>query len=459
MTPDLAAACLLPGFDGLEPPDELVEWVERGLGGVVLFGKNVRDSEQLKRLTARLEAARPGVLVAIDEEGGDVTRLEAGTGSSYPSHLALGTVDDVDLTRSVAGALGTKLRRHGINFDLAPVADVNTNPDNPVIGVRSFGSDPALVSRHVAAFVEGLHGAGVTACAKHFPGHGDTDTDSHVELPVARGDLRTHLLPFRAAIAAGAESIMTAHIVVPGLGPEPATINPKAIRLLREGLGFDGVIVSDAVEMRGVAAPAGPDEAAVLALEAGVDAICLGHDLPLEPVYTAVKAAVESGRLSEERLYRSLTRLGQLGRRLPAHNGLPRASVGPEAARRAVRSEGDVRVSGPPLVVELVATPNVAAGPRGQWFGELVSEQWPEAEVVRVGPGESPPDAAGRPLVVVLQDAARHAWQQPIANTSNAVVIETGVPAWRPDRPAGFVATHGAGRASLEAAFALVAGR
>ena len=228
MTPDLAAACLLPGFDGLEASDELLGWVERGLGGVVLFGKNIRDAEQVERLTAQLDEARPGVLIATDEEGGDVTRLEAATGSSYPSHLALGTVDDVGLTRSVAGALGAELRGVGINLDFAPVADVNTNPDNPVIGVRSFGADPQLVSRHVAAFVEGLHGAGVAACAKHFPGHGDTSADSHVELPVARGDLRAHLAPFRAAIAAGADAIMTAHVVVPELGPEPATINPKA---------------------------------------------------------------------------------------------------------------------------------------------------------------------------------------------------------------------------------------
>jgi beta-N-acetylhexosaminidase len=459
MTPDLAAACLLPGFDGLEASDELLEWVERGLGGVVLFSKNIRDSEQLRRLTAGLEAARPGVLIATDEEGGDVTRLEAGTGSSYPSHLALGTVDDVELTRAVAGALGTKLRRHGINLDLAPVADVNTNPDNPVIGVRSFGADPTLVSRHVVAFVEGLHGAGVVACAKHFPGHGDTAADSHVELPVARGDLPAHLAPFRAAIAAGAEAIMTAHLVVPELGPEPATINPKASRMLREGLGFDGVIVTDAVEMRGVAALAGPEEAAVRALEAGVDAICLGHDLLLEPVYAAVKAALEKGRLSENRLLGSVERLERLGRGLPAANGIPRASVGADAARRALRAEGDVHVSGAPLVLELVASANIAAGRRGTWFGEVVSQRWPDSELVRLGPGERPPDAAGRQLVVVLQDAARHAWQQPIAEASDAVVIETGVPSWRPERAAGFVATHGAGRASLEAALELVAGR
>jgi beta-N-acetylhexosaminidase len=457
MRRNLAAGCLLPGFDGLEAPDALLRWVERGLGGVVLFGKNIRDAKQAERLTAQFDEARPGVLIATDEEGGDVTRLEAATGSSYPSHLALGTVDDVDLTRSVAAALGHGLRGIGVNLDFAPVADVNTNPDNPVIGVRSFGADPELVSRHVTAFVEGLHGAGVAACAKHFPGHGDTTVDSHLELPVAGGDLAVHLAPFRAAIAARVGAIMTAHIVAPELGPEPATINPAAVRLLREELGFEGAIISDAVEMRAVAALVGPEEAAVRALSAGVDGICLGHDLPLGPVHAAVETAVANGRLSSDRLAEGALRLGQVGQGLPTPNGVPRTAVGVEAARRALQAEGDVRVSGTPLVVELVALPNIAAGPRAPWLGELVAERWPDAELARVGPDERPPDAAGRPLVVVAQNAARHAWQQPIADVADAVVIETGVPAWRPERPAGFVATHGAGRASLNAALELLA--
>jgi beta-N-acetylhexosaminidase len=459
MSSQLAASCLLPGFDGLDPPDDLLRWVERGLLGVVLFGRNVRDREQLRRLTTRLYDEQPALVVATDEEGGDVTRLEAATGSSYPSPLALGAVDDVELTRSVAAALGSELADVGVNLDLAPVADVNTNPSNPVIGVRSFGAEPQLVARHVAAFVDGIQGAGVGACAKHFPGHGDTSADSHVELPVTRGVLEDHLEPFRAAIAAGVRAIMTAHIVVPELGSEPATINPAAIRLLREELGFDGVIVTDAIEMRGVAALAGPEEAAVRALEAGVDAVCLGHDLPLEPVHAAIVEALASGRLSADARGAASIRLSRLATGIPRSNGVPRSAIGAEAAKRALRVEGDARIGSSPLVVELVATPNIAAGPRARWLAELVRQRWPEAEVARVGPDERPPEAAGRPLVVVLQDAARHAWQQEIASSRDAVVVETGLPAWRPERAAGFVVTHGAGRASLEAALDLLAGR
>ena len=165
----LARACILPGFAGKAAPEWLRRELDAGLGGVVLFARNVRDPEQLRALTASIRVS-PETVVAIDEEGGDVTRLEAARGSSVPGALALGAVDDVALTESVALAVAVALREAGITHDLAPVADVNTNPLNPVIGVRSFGSDPALVARHVAAFTVGLQEGGVAACAKHFPG-------------------------------------------------------------------------------------------------------------------------------------------------------------------------------------------------------------------------------------------------------------------------------------------------
>ena len=235
----LAAACLLPSFPGDEVPDWVLRLLERGLGGITLFAYNVRDPDQLASLTARLREAGDSLL-AIDEEGGDVTRLEASTGSSFPGNLALGVVDDTSLTSEVAAAIAGRLARCGVNLNLAPVADVNTNPDNPVIGVRSFGADPELVSRHVAAFVEGTQRQGVAACAKHFPGHGDTAVDSHVGLPVVAGELEAALLPFRAAIAAGVQAVMTAHLVVPALDEGPATLSRRILtQLLREELGFE----------------------------------------------------------------------------------------------------------------------------------------------------------------------------------------------------------------------------
>ncbi|MBB0232980.1 glycoside hydrolase family 3 protein, partial [Streptomyces calidiresistens] len=189
-----------------------------------------------------------------------VTRLEVRTGSSVPGSLALGAVDDPDLTRAVAADIGRRLVARGVTLNWAPSADVNSNPDNPVIGSRSFGADPELVARHTVAYVEGLQSAGVAACVKHFPGHGDTDVDSHLAMPRIGVDRDTltarELLPFRAAIAAGTRSVMSAHILVPALDPElPGTLSPAVLTdLLRApvaegGLGFDGVVVTDGMEM------------------------------------------------------------------------------------------------------------------------------------------------------------------------------------------------------------------
>jgi beta-N-acetylhexosaminidase len=459
---ELAARCLLPGFAGLEPPDELLRWVERGLGGVVLFGRNIRDAAQVAALTTRLHEVRPGLVVATDEEGGDVTRLEAATGSSSPGNLALGVVDDVELTREVYAAIGLQLAALGVSLDFAPVADVNTNPDNPVIGVRSFGSDPELVARHVAAAVEGLQGAGVSACAKHFPGHGDTSVDSHLELPVSDGDLGPHLLPFRAAIAAGVHSVMTAHVVVPSLGREPATINPAAVAVLRRELGFDGPIVSDAIEMRAVAATVGVEEAAVRSLAAGVDALCLGADLAVEPVHQAVVAALESGRLTEERLQEAATLLERL-RPMIASTPAPAPAPGRAAARRALRVSGSAALPAAPTVVELVPAVNVAAGRNAYGVGAALRRRLPETEVLHLQDGDEPTEVGSGPLVVVLRDGGRHAWQRRIATEllarrPDAVVVETGLPGWRPEGAAGVVETFGAGRANLEAAAAVLAG-
>src|SRR5262249_25909814 len=217
---------------------------------------------------------------------------------------------------AVAASIAAELAGVGINFDFAPVADVNSNPDNPVIGIRSFGVEASLVARHVRAFVTGLQGGGVAGCAKHFPGHGDTSQDSHLELPVVEGNVDQALEPFRAAIAAGVRSIMTAHVLVPELAPHQATLSPEILQvLLREELGLGGVAITDALEMRAVADAVGVEEGAVLALVAGADALCLGADID-EPIVGAVHAAVvdavRAGRLTEERLGEAAERVQAL---------------------------------------------------------------------------------------------------------------------------------------------------
>jgi beta-N-acetylhexosaminidase len=455
----LAWACLLPSFAGAERPEWLRPWLEGGLGGVVLFASNVRGPEQLRTLTAALREDASSLLVALDEEGGDVTRLEVADGSSYPGALALGCVDDLGLTRAVAGAIAADLAAAGVNVNLAPVADVNTNPRNPAIGVRSFGSDPALVARHVAAHVVGTQAVGVAACAKHFPGHGDTHADSHLELPVAE---RVETAPFAEAIRAGVRTIMTAHLLVPALDSEPATMSRAIlVDLLRGELGFEGVVISDAVDMQAIAGTVGVAEGAVRALAAGVDAVCLGPTVDrdgIESVQAAVAEAARSGRLPEQRLAEAAGRVATLAAwARPAQAEPGDRRVGADGAARAVRAEGDVRAGPNAVVVELRPEPLVAAGETGASLGRELG-----VRPLVVREGESLDGLPRGRLVIALRDAARHPWQQRLAEAllaerPDAILVETGVPGWRPSGPVAFVETRGGGRASLAAAALLIA--
>src|SRR5580692_6815349 len=317
----MADAILIPPFPGERAPRWVLSALERGLAGVTIFGPNIAGPEQLAGLTAQLRSAGGLPLLAIDEEGGDVTRIAHLTGSPYPGNAALGAVDDVALTADVYRALGADLAVLGFNVDLAPSVDVNTAADNPVIGTRSFGADTALVSRHAAAAVAGLQAAGVAACAKHFPGHGSTRIDSHDSIATVDVPLKVlaqrDLPPFSAAIAAGVRAVMPGHLRVPELtGELPASLSAAAqTGLLRGELGFTGVIVSDALEMRAVSGPFGIAEAAVLAVAAGTDLLCFGRDQD-EPIYLSVRdalaAAVTSGRMPGARLEDAAARVADL---------------------------------------------------------------------------------------------------------------------------------------------------
>jgi beta-N-acetylhexosaminidase len=458
----LAAGCLLAGFQGAAVPDWLRRWLAAGIGGVVLFAWNIESRPQATELTSALRLERDELLVGIDEEGGDVTRLEASRGSSYPGNWALGAVDDPALTETVAAAIGADLAAVGVNLNLAPVADVNVDPVNPIAGIRSFGSDAGLVARHVAAFVTGLQSTGVAACAKHFPGHGDTREDSHLELPsVERDDeaMAAMLLPFRAAVAAGVRAVMTAHIRIQGLDDAPATLSRAAIGgLLRDEVGFTGLVVTDALEMRAVSATVGVEEGALRALEAGADALCLGAELRPEAVHAAVVEAVRTGRLPEERLREAASRVHALSSRVQGQSlDAATRDIGLQAARRALLVDGDVTLARPPLVVELLPEASIAAGEANHGLGDSL----PSAEVVRLHGEPLDPRALveasyGRQVVVVLRDAHRHTWQRVAAAglleaAPDAVIVEVGMPLWHPDG-ASYMATRGAGRVNFEAA-------
>lgn len=303
-----AGQVIVAGFPAGDPPPFILEGLaSEALAGVILFKRNVTSLAELASRVAMLAAAAPNEppIVAIDQEGGRVQRLGPPV-LQLPPMRVLGDRDDVELTRMAARALGRQLAALGINLDFAPVLDVSTNPKNEVIGDRAFGADPALVLRHGRAFANGLADAGLLACGKHFPGHGDTTEDSHFELPALPHDAArlesVELLPFRGARDV-LGSIMTAHILFRALDPtRPATLSPIIIEgMLREQLGYEGLVVSDDLEMRAIADrwPAG--EAAVLAIEAGCDLllICKDTNLAAQARDALAARARADGRFAE----------------------------------------------------------------------------------------------------------------------------------------------------------------
>ncbi|WP_436526871.1 glycoside hydrolase family 3 N-terminal domain-containing protein [Actinoplanes sp. HUAS TT8] len=501
----LALRTLLAAFPGPSAPDWALDLLADGLAGFTLFGTNVDSVDQLSRLTARLRSVRSDALIAIDEEGGDVTRLGHRTGSPYPGNSALGAVDDVELTRLVYAAMGRDLAAAGVNLDLAPTVDVNTAAENPIIGTRSFGADPALVARHSAAAVTGLQSAGVAACAKHFPGHGATVTDSHLELPTVDEPIdvlrERDLPPFAAAVAAGTRAVMSAHIRVPALtGDGPATFSRAALEgLLRTEFGFRGVIVTDALEMRGAAGAAGGiPQAAVAALAAGADLLCIGalvdQDLVLA-VADEVAAAAGDGRLALVRLEQAADRNSELASwvahaRATSPSPDPRSTaprpavslaaappaatspgaaplaaapvdgveLGLLAARRALLVEGEPATAADPLVVQFMSGHSIAEG-KIPWGLRpfLGSVEQIDVIATEITADELIELAAGRPIVLVGRRVHQSSVTRDLAEKLSAAwpttVVEMGWPSpWRPDGAKGFLVTHGASLASAQVA-------
>ncbi|MEU6172087.1 glycoside hydrolase family 3 protein [Streptantibioticus parmotrematis] len=489
----LALSVLQPGFVGTEAPDWVLRDIADGLSSVVLFSRNIASPQQVSRLTAQLRARNPELIIAIDEEAGDVTRIESSTGSSRPGNFALGAVDDAELTESVAQDLGRQLRAAGVSLDYAPSVDVNSNPDNPIIGVRSFGVDPKLVSRHAAAWIRGLQASGVAACAKHFPGHGDVAVDSHHGLPHYEASLdqiqEQALPPFRAALEAGVRAVMSGHLLVPAYDPDlPATLSRRVlIDLLRGELGFDGLIVTDAIEMGAVTGLYGIGGATVRAVVAGADAICVGGETAEESTVDllagALLDAVADGTLPEERLRDAARRVGEfadwstrLGQAAPVDP--VSGDIGFVAARRAIRTSGAagdaLPLQDPPHVVELVPSTNLAIGKETPWGVAMpLRERLPGTTFVRVHATQLDREskaleeyallpAKDRPLVVVVRDASRHAWMSRaladlVTARPDAIVVEMGLPV--PTAPAAAqIFTNGATAASGVAAAEVLAG-
>lgn len=280
------------------------------IGGVILFAENLDTAEQTKQLTADLQAAADlPLFIGVDEEGGLVSRLDK---SNIP-HASIPAAAEIEDAAAAGQTIGEELAELGINVDFAPVADVNTNPDNPVIGTRAFSSDPKEAAEQVGEFIRAMEGTGVSACAKHFPGHGDTAMDSHDGATYVAHDLErlrnVEFLPFREAIAADVDFIMAGHIQTPNATTDglPASLSPELLGILRSELGFGGIIITDAMNMGAIVEEYGSGQSAVMAVQAGVDIVLMPADLA--EAAEALTSAIETGKIPKERVEESLTRI------------------------------------------------------------------------------------------------------------------------------------------------------
>ncbi|MFD1885191.1 beta-N-acetylhexosaminidase [Paenibacillus wenxiniae] len=314
------------GFHDIVPDEPIKQLIQQyHIGGVIYFRRNIGTATQIHSLSASLQnmasqQGLPPLLIAIDQEGGMVSRIDGEELSQIPGNMSLGAADDLELTAAAATISARELHALGINVNFAPCVDVNNNPRNPVIGVRSYSEKPETVGLHGAAAIEAMQAQGVAATAKHFPGHGDTDVDSHYGLASVPHDRQRleeiELQPFRYAIKAGADLIMTAHVIFPAFEPEPvpATLSSSVLTgLLREQMGYKGVIVTDCLEMHAIAKHFSIPEAAVRAIQAGADLLLVSHTLEDQiAAIEAVRAAVQQGRISKQQLDAALERILEL---------------------------------------------------------------------------------------------------------------------------------------------------
>ena len=347
-----AARCVFVGIQGTTPAPAELELVRRGVGGVILFARNVVEPGQVAELARSLKAAAPGpLLICVDQEGGRVQRLRPPDWTAWPSMRRLGEIDQQGgldgtngtvIAEGVGEMIARELSASGIDLDFAPVLDVDTNPDNPVIGDRSFSRDPRRVARLGVALAQGLERSGVASCAKHYPGHGDTSQDSHLTLPrLAHDEKRlweVELVPFVAAARAGIASVMTAHVRFETFDRLPATLSPVALRLLRQDIGFRGCCISDDLEMRAISDIWGVPDAAELSITAGCDAVLVCHTLQHQhDAIDAIARGARAGPLPRERLAEAASRVEALEKFARPASAIDPSSASSAAATTAHR--------------------------------------------------------------------------------------------------------------------------
>ncbi|HHY09406.1 MAG TPA: beta-N-acetylhexosaminidase [Firmicutes bacterium] len=456
------------GFAGKAIPPHIEKFITEGnLGGIIHFSRNIDDPKQIRALNDELQALAKrspsglDLLISIDQEGGSVVRLTNGVSVS-PGNMALGAADSAELAEQVGQVMGEELRAAGFNINLAPCLDVNNNSKNPVIGVRSFGSDPVKVAELGSALIRGLQ-RHLAAVGKHFPGHGDTHVDSHLSLPVIDHSWErleaVELVPFKKAIETGVKGILAAHVFFPTLEPNPnlpATLSPAVLtKLLRERLGFTGLILTDCMEMEAITKNFSLGEAAVLTIEAGSDIVIVSHTPERQKeAVRAVVEAVERGRIPEERIDESLARIYALKKGFRADSQKPASLSGAaksdvmaaavEKSLTVVRGKNELPLQrGPVYVIETAAQATSIAEEKIEGSTTLADALAKEGFTVEreqvgltVGGGEIKrlaAKAANHSLVIIVaQDAHRHAGQaemiRQVAAASKTIVIGARTP-------------------------------
>ena len=359
---------LSPGFGGTEIPQYIRGYLEQGLGGITLFGSNTPDLESTAALIAQIRAINPDCIISIDEESGDVTRLWAKSGSPFPSPYVLGRVSDATFTESVFQQLGANLAQLDIDLTFAPVLDLAISKDNPIVGVRSFGSSPELVSGQGAAAVRGLAKAGISTAPKHFPGHGKTSADSHLDLPSIEASLQEliseDLMPFVAAIKEGVPAIMMGHLLIPSVDSKPVSLSSVWINdILRNKLNFHGVVVTDALDMGALGGLENIHCSSIDAIRAGANLLCLSGIADQSKILTNILHLAES-ELTDEDLNK-ISRSKQMIRSLRRNPSAISYVEDLDTSRIAEGFEviGNPRLeSGSTAVLSLGAAPTIASG-------------------------------------------------------------------------------------------------
>lgn len=442
-----------PGFGGPKVPEWIKPWLENGLGSITLFASNTPNIESATRIVAEIKSYNPDVLISIDEEGGDVTRLFVREGSKFPSPALLGQCDDEALTYSSFNSMGNILKKTGIDMTFAPVADVVSFDSNAIIGVRSFGKSTNKVARHVKLAIKGLQDAGVLACVKHFPGHGAVLEDSHHDLPTVKMGfdeyLTNHIQPFKDAIAADVAAIMVGHIVIKHFDHDnPASLSRIIIQdYLRRELNFNGLVITDALDMGALGGPGNIDISALRALQAGVDLLCfsgLGDQSSfVANSFERIRIAIDENRLSVDSLELSAKRLQQWQK--------PKLNMSSQVKSFAINDliagfeiSGDVLLKSPNVnLVEIGTIPTVAAGDVSWGIHRELRSHGIKCDI-QASDAEK---LGNKKLVVAFRDAYRDKALMATLNKLNnrfpdAIFIDMGWPS-RQFKPTNLIRTFG----------------